>query len=306
MKPFSKLLIVILVVLLPVSCEKKEDPVPIDKTPYSETEKYIRAAYDEMAVFPWSDYDRLLQKLSDSMFVVLPLNEMRNHFDNTKVVVGLRHDIDHNPFKGLEMANMEKSYGIRSTYFILATEEYYGHLTSSGVIRNPGMGLLYKKIYDTGAEIGIHNDLLTVMILYRLDPFEFNREELSFYNSLNIPIYGTAAHGSNTAKATVPNYQIFSDFATADSVSYLGTKFKLGIKSLSEFGFRYEAYFINFNKSLYYSDSGGKWNDPQGLTGILKKLDASKPGDRIQILAHPDWWGRTANYLKSDSIRNNL
>jgi len=38
------------------------------------------------------------------------------------------------------------------------------------------------------------------------------------------------------------------------------------------------------------SESGGKWNDPEGFQGILKKLEISKPGDRIQILVHPDWW----------------
>jgi hypothetical protein len=305
MKKLLKILAVILLVFSLSGCEKKEDPPPVVDTPYAETEKAIRAEYDDIAVFPWSDYDLLLKKLEESKFVVLPLNDFRNHFDNTKVVVGLRHDIDHNPFKGLEMANMEKKAGISSTYFILATEKYYGHFSNHQIVRNPGMGSLYQKIYKTGAEIGIHNDLLSVMILYGGDPFSFNRDELAFYNSLDIPIYGTASHGSNVAKATVPNYQIFSDFALTDSVNYLGTKFKIGIKSLAEFGYKYEAYFIAYDKVNYYSDSGGHWNDPEGLAGIIKKLDANKPGDRVQILAHPDWWGRPKYYLKSDSIKIN-
>jgi hypothetical protein len=288
------------------SCEKKVDPVPIDTSSYSETETYIRSAYDGMAVFTWSDYSRLMLKLSETKFAVMPINDMRNYVDNSKVVVGLRHDIDHNPFKGLEMANIEKSYGFRATYYILATEEYYGRFSSTGIIRNKGMGSLYRKIYDTGAEIGIHNDLLAVMILYNLDPVEFNKDELSFYNSLGIPIYGTASHGSNIAKATVPNYQIFSDFALSDSVSYLGKKYKIGLQSLRDFGFRYEAYFFNYDKNLYCSDSGGRWNDPEGLDGILKRLDSSKPGDRIVILAHPDWWGRPDYKLKTDSIPGGL
>lgn len=303
MKELFKLLLIPVVVLIPASCEKEIDPIPDIVNPYAEIEKSVRAEYDGIATFPWKDYNLLLQKLSETKFVVLPLNEMRNHFDNSKVVVGLRHDIDHNPFKGLEMANIEKEFGIRSTYFILATARYYGDLDGSKIVPHPGMGKLYKELHATGAEIGIHNDLLTVMISYNIDPFVFNKSELSFYNSLDIPIYGTASHGSNIARATVPNYQIFSNFAKTDSISYMGNKYQIGIKSLAEFGFRYEAYFINFNTSLYFSDSGGKWNDPEGLPGILKKLDACSPGDRIQILAHPDWWGRPEFILKSDTIK---
>jgi hypothetical protein len=278
--------------LILTGCTKPFEINP-DPSLYAEIEKEIRSEYDDMAVFTWGQYSELLTSLSQDKFVVLPLNEMRNHYDNSKVVVGLRHDVDHNPFKALEMAVIEKSVGIRSTFFLLATADYYGTFSNSKLIRHPGMESLYRLLYNTGAEIGIHNDLLAVMILYGMDPYVFNKNELSFYRSMRIPVYGTAAHGSMIARATVPNYQIFSDFAKKDSVQYLDKKYPLGIKSLQEFGFEYEAYFIDY--LIYYSDSGGRWNDPEGFSGILKKLDASVPGDRIQILTHPDWWGKPGN-----------
>jgi hypothetical protein len=270
-------------------CEKNDMPVE-PESPYSATEKMIRAEYDRSAVFSWKDYHILMDKLCEEKFTVLPLNEMRKHFDPSKVVIGLRHDMDFNAFRGLEMVNIERSYGIRSTYFVLATSEYYGKITQSGVTRNIGMDSLYKRISDRGGEIGIHNDLLAVMIIYGLDPYLFNKNELDFYSSVGIQIHGTASHGSYIAKVTATNYQIFSDFAKKDSVEYNGQKYPLGIKSLADFGYEYEAYFINFNS--YITDSGGKWNDPEGFQGILKKLDSAIPGDRIQILVHPDWWGR--------------
>ncbi len=288
MKRILNLIFIALILILITSCEKPNDSRI--STPYEEIERTIRTQYDQFAVFTWSQYTELLKKLKQDKFIVLPLNEMRKTYNESKVVVGLRHDIDFNPFKALEMSKMEQVMGIRSTYFILATSEYYGQITSKGVIRNNGMDQLYKELYNNGAEIGIHNDLLTVMILYKLDPFAFNQNELSFYSSLNIPIYGTSAHGSPIAKATVPNYMMFSDFAKKDSVEYNGVKYPLGQHSLKEYGFEYEAYFIDF--STYFSDSGGKWNDPEGFNGILKKLDDSNQGDRIQILAHPDWWGK--------------
>ena len=270
-----------------------EDPMHIEAlppSPYEELEKEIRLKYDSRALFTWNQYSDLLLMLSKGKFLVLPLNEMRNTFDNSRVVVGFRHDIDWNPFKALEMAGIEKDFGIRATYFILPTSDYYGHMDKSGFVRNSPMDSLCRELYDTGAEIGIHNDLLTVMIEYKLDPYLFNQNDLSFFRSINVPIYGTASHGSPIAKVTVPSYQMFSDFAKSDSVEFRDVYYPLGKYSLKEYGFEYEAYFINY--SLYFSESGGKWNDPGGFTEILSKLENSIPGDRIQILTHPEWWGR--------------
>ncbi len=263
------------------------DEVP---PPYANMKKIIKEKYDSRAVFSWNKYLELLGKLSQDRFIVLPLNEMRKTFNDSKIIVGLRHDVDFNPFKALDMAKIEKGYGLRATYFLLATAEYSGTFKNSSYVRTPGMGTLYKELHKTGAEIGIHNDLVSVMILYDMDPLKFNRDELSYFRSLKIPIYGTASHGSEIAKVTVPNYQIFSDFAKKDSVRYKDKMYPIGINSLKDYKFLYEAYFIKFNQ--YFSDSAGKWNDKEGFEGIMNKLDSCKPGDRVQILVHPDWWGK--------------
>lgn len=283
----------IIVITILSSFNEKDINYDTPLPPYSGIEKTIRGKYDSYAVFTWAQYTELLGRLSQKKFVVLPLNEMRKTFDDSKVVVGLRHDVDFNPFKALEMAQIEKGYGIRSTYYFLATAEYYGHFSNSSMVRSAGIESLFREIYKTGAEIGIHNDLITIMVKDGLNPYLFNKEELAFYKSLKIKIYGTAAHGSVIAKKTVPNYQIFSDFAKSDSIQYQGKKYPIGKHSLKDYGFKYEAYSINFG--IYLSESDGKWNDPNGFSGILKKLDSSKAGDRIQILVHPDWWGRTSN-----------
>ena len=283
-----------LIVLISLSSFREKDTsseVPLP--PYTGIESTIRSKYDSYAVFKWDQYTELLTKLSEEKFTVLPLNEMRKTFDNSKVVIGLRHAVDFNPFKALEMAKIEKIYGIRATYFFLATAEYYGHFSNSAIVRSSGIEYIFKEIHNTGSEIGIYNDLLTVLILNNIDPYLFNKEEMKFYKSLKIPIYGTAAHGSPLARKTVPNYQVFSNFAKSDSVLYQGKKYPLGKHSMKEYGFKYEAYSINYG--IYFSESGGKWNDPKDFAGILKKLESSKPGERIQILVHPDWWGRTSN-----------
>lgn len=270
-----------------------ERKIPGKAPAFLEYEKNIRDKYDGCAVFRWDRYISLLNLLSQKKFLVLPINEMRKIHDESKVVIGLRHDVDMNPFRALEMARIEKMYGIRATYFMLATAEYSGSFGTSGYMRNEEIGILTKEIYKTGAEIGIHNDLMTVMIVHGLDPFLFNQKELLYYKSLKIPVYGTSSHGSEIARKSLPGFRIFSDFAAGDSITYQDFKYRIGRYSLRQFGFRYEAYFVGFNK--YFSDAGGKWNDPDGFEGIMRQLESAVPGDRIEILIHPEWWGKTTN-----------
>lgn len=286
------------ILIILASCITEPLNPPIDEvTPYANLEKKIRSQFDSMANFTWDQYTELMTILSDKKFIVLPLNEMRNTYDKSSVVVGLRHDIDINPFKALQMAKIEKEFGFRATYFVLATADYYGTIINSRAVRNAEMGYLYQELSKTGAEIGIHNDLITLMLQYNCDPMAFNLDELNYYESLGIPVYGTASHGSSLAKQVgYINYEIFSDFAHRDSISYNGRSYSIGKYSLKEFGFEYEAYFIDFNK--YFSEAGGTWrayNDTNIYTyaDILNKIKSSVPGDRIEILTHPERWGKT-------------
>ncbi|MGD0341864.1 MAG: hypothetical protein ABSA76_09190 [Bacteroidales bacterium] len=265
----------------------------VNNTPsWSNLENKIRSQYDSYAHFTWSQYAQLLLVLSDKKFIVLPINEMRRTYDKSAVVVGMRHDIDLHPFKALEMVNMERQFGIKATYYVLPTAEYYGTIIDSKILLNLEMGDLYRALYESGAEIGIHNDLIALMIEHNCDPLSVNNDVLNYFKYLGIPIYGTAAHGSALLKSMNPisNFMIFSDFTTMDSVSHNGCKYPIGQYSLNEYGYMYEAYHVNYN--IYLSEAGGSWKDPRGFEGILDKLRSSVPGDRIEILTHPCWWGK--------------
>lgn len=285
----SKILaaLVLALVLLGTSCKKE---VKDDGMPYQELETKINNTYKDLPKFTWGQYQELLTELSKDKYVVLPVHLMKDYYDDSKVVVCLRHDIDAQIFSALKMAELEYQNGIRSTYFVLATATYYGTYANNKMIRNKCMGEAYLRINFYGHEIGVHNDLLTVMIEYHEDPLEFNKNELDYYASLGIPVYGTAAHGSYIATRTAANYEIFSDFARKSEVIYKNVSYPLGQHSLADFGYTYEAYFIDFNK--YYSDSGGDWGFEDDFDGMIEALKNSVPGDRIQILAHPVWWGK--------------
>ena len=65
----------------------------------------------------WNQYFQLMDELSKDKYIVLPLNDMRRTFDSTKVVIGMRHDIDSKPERSLDMARIEKGYGFRASDF---------------------------------------------------------------------------------------------------------------------------------------------------------------------------------------------
>jgi len=269
-----------------ISCKKDKYP---ENPTYSELEKLTRKSQDDRAVFTFAQYEELLKILSDTNFIVLPINEFKDSINDSKIMFGMRHDVDRHPFKALKMAHIESRYNIRSSYYILATAKYYGKFTDEGINRYHCLDDLYREIYNLGDEIGIHNDLLTVMIKRGLDPFQFNKDEIDYYKSLGIVVNGSVAHGSTIANETVSNYQIFSDFAESEYVTYEGKDYRIGEHSMSEYGFEYEANFVNYTK--YYSDSGGNWN-VGSFSDVLEQIKNAKPGDRIQMLAHPLWWGK--------------
>jgi hypothetical protein len=265
----------------------KKDDVIEDNIP--SIESHIRKSFDSRATFTFGQYEEFLKVLSDDKFIVLPLNKMRDSVNNSKVIIGLRHDIDCDPFKAVQLAELENKYGFKATYFILPTASYYGTLSKNGLDRFYSMSEIYERIDSLGAEIGIHNDLITVMLQYNLNPFNFNRNDLAYFESIHIPIYGSAAHGASIEAALkIENYEIFSDFDEHPVVHYKGIDYRLGLHSLAEFGYLYEAYHIQSN--LYFSDNGGQL--PGGFSGFIESLKNSKPGDRIQILMHPVWWGK--------------
>lgn len=291
MKKISFLLFILFLSVLFSAC-KNEDIVEDDimDTALKELEIATRARQDPRAVFSYTKYERLLSVFDNEKFIVLPMNEFKDSINDDKVLIGFRHDIDCHPFKALEMAKMENAHGFRASYYILASAPYYGEFINGQMVRNSCMESIYKKIQSYNHEIGIHNDLISLMILYDIDPFRFNQEELLFYRNLNIVVNGTVAHGSYLTSQTVDNYQIFSDFAESSSFEFEGKTYEIGKYSLKEFGFDYEAYFVDFDH--YYSDTLKTWTEESEFENFLNTLRNSKPGTKIQILTHPVWWGK--------------
>jgi hypothetical protein len=156
-------------------------------------------------------------------------------------------------------------------------------------------------------EIGWHNDLVTLQVIYNINPVTFLNNELNWLRSNGLNIIGTAAHGSNYCKTYhYMNYYFFEEctFPVVPNrenniaVPKDGKSIVLIKGKLIDFGLQYEAYFLNNNKA--FSDAtitnGIRWN-----IGMINP-DQFQKGDRVIILLHPIHWHKASEYADFESF----
>lgn len=251
--------------------------------------------------FTFEKYGEFLNKISDPQkFIVLPLNEFRTTFDNSKIVVGLRHDVDIDLSHALSFSATEYNLGFRSTYYILHTAPYYLQTPGNMAVHTENIIPILKKMQDERHfEIGWHNDLVTLQIIYKLNSIDFLKNEMAWLRSKGIRVTGTASHGSPYCHTYgYLNYYFFEECSSTPVLPYVNNV-TIPIESqqvdimkgkLRDFGLDYEAYFLNNNKA--YSDAtvtnGIRWN--------TSMLDISRlvPGDRVIVLVHPIHWHKAS------------
>jgi hypothetical protein len=259
--------------------------------------------------FTWEKYANFLDKIADtSKYVVLPLNEFRKTFNSKKIVIGLRHDIDIDLNVAYQFSQIEYSLGFRSTYFILHTAPYYLANANNMAVHTDNIIPVLKKMQnERHFEIGWHNDLVTLQVIYNINPITFLHNELNWLRSKGITIVGTAAHGSNYCKTYhYMNFYFFEECTypivpnrdNNITVPKDGKYITLLKGKLVDFDLKYEAYFLNNNKA--FSDAvitgGIRWN-----IGMLD-LNQLHAGDRAIILLHPIHWHKGSMHANFETF----
>jgi hypothetical protein len=244
--------------------------------------------------FSLNEYADFLRKaLSNPLIVFVTQRQLMTYHDSTKIVISIRHDIDADMDNALRMARLEHNFGVHATYYVLSTAGYYCGEHKDFSHQQSVLSKI-KQLQALGHEVGWHNNVLTLQVVYGIDPLAYMHRELAWLRSNGIKIDGTAAHGSRwCSKYGYLNYYMWKDCGRRlynknyPNFDYVvkspGDTVWLAKAWLKDFGFKYEAYCLDYNK--YYSDCC-KYYDP------LKKIDLDKlkPGDRITILMHPCHW----------------
>lgn len=280
---------------------KRVDAFAIDTTtPVSEVKEIaLKAIKGSKPRFSVDDYIRILDELKDdSRYVVVNGRDFAKTIVPDKIVVYVRHDEDGDPWTALRMAQEEQKRGISGTYYFRPTAAYYGKQEPHRVVRYANMDEVYRQIADTGADIGVHTDLLEMKIRMDIDPLVFQQEELKYWRDNGFDVVGSVANGSSFLfNLKLNNMWMFSEFGKTGEIAYKGKRYTYGTQSVKDFGFQYEGYRNSQNKHI--SDITLR----QSADQFIEAFRAFKPGDRVSFLTHPMHW-RADNQANADGQTN--
>lgn len=302
----------------------------------------VGAGLSKVVVNPLFEYERLLRELSALPRVSFRTMEqmMKGELDRDAVTIVIRHDIDGDIVAAVEMAKLERSHGIETTYYVLHTAFYYGAFVDGIFERNDGLAPLYLELQQLGHEVSVHSDPLHIYQEHRLDGAAALVEEIRWLRSIGLRVPGSAAH-NHTSVYGAQNFEIFKgrvrNFTMPSGVEMpkidvsevvhhgkwaplhvldekeLGLSYEghdayavpgyLGI--MSEIGFN--SFYETWNEQMQFRQRGLR-NGPAHKVELFDALRKARPGEIVVFTTHPLYYGArheatSPPVLRLDSLR---
>lgn len=198
--------------------------------------------------FTYEAYRELLELLDQHGYQVCNYHNYRK-YDKSVII---RHDIDMDITKAVEMAAIEKDMGVRSTYFVLVTSNFYNIFSK----QNQDM---LRRLDDMGHEVGLHFDEAKYDTA-RTDLVQMMEQEATLLGQcLGRAVTSVSMH--RPSKETLE-----ADYLVKGGqiVNSYGTEF--------------------FRHHKYVSDSRRNWRED-----VLSVI-GSETYDRLHVLTHPFWY----------------
>ena len=196
--------------------------------------------------FTYRDYSALIGLLRENGYA---FSSYVNYPGKGKCVI-LRHDIDYSLEQAVKLARIEKDLGVRSTYFVLLSSDFY----------NPASSSSYRylhEILDLGHDIGLHFDE-TAYSYERFGMEYFIRKEARILSDLiDVNINSFSLHRPN-------HFSLETEIRIPGLINSYGEEFFHGFK--------------------YLSDSRRRWREP--VEEIIEKGEFEK----LHILTHAFWY----------------
>lgn len=210
--------------------------------------------------FTYNAYLELITSLRSAGYEIA---DYHNWEGKEKCVI-LRHDVDTDIAKATDMARLEAGAGIKSTYFVLLTSDFYN------VFSKASSAALHE-IMGYGHEIGLHFDEVCYPELEgNLDGVRERilEESRILEKALGAPVTTVSMHR--------PSKMILdADLQIPGMVNSYGDDYFKGFK--------------------YLSDSRRRWREP------AEEIIASGEYPRLHILTHAFWYNESEKSL-SDSL----
>lgn len=202
--------------------------------------------------FTYDSYANLIKLLKEKNY---NFADYHNYKQFNKCVI-LRHDIDYDLEKALPMAELEKTLGVKSTYFVLVTSDFYNVMSKSSQA-------ILDSIQSMGHKIGLHFDEKR----YEVDNNKWDREWIKNCINSEAEVLSKLSIGGATISVSMhrpSKHTLESDLQLDGMANSYSQEF--------------------FKHFKYLSDSRMNWREDPEEAIISGKYD------RIQLLTHPFWY----------------
>jgi hypothetical protein len=236
--------------------------------------------------FTYQKFSSLLECFQSSGYAFQSVEDFV-HQPLEKSVI-LRHDVDRAPQHSLITAGLERSRGIRGTYYFR-------------IVRQSKNPRVIKEIAELGHEIGYHYEDLVRAKGNPEEAIKLFRENLEYFRRF-YPVKTICMHGSPASGWD--NRELWKKYSYRD------------------FGILAEPYYdLDYNKILYLTDTGGRWDGGRSSVrdkviqehfeplkqklrttdDILSALIASELPGQLMITVHPQRWSDNVLYRITES-----
>ena len=218
-----------------------------------------------MKPFTIDYYKILLQSFLDNGYEFIFFDEIDKIKNAESKIVLLRHDIDFDPSKALELSSIENHFGINSTYFFMLNSNFYN-------IHNIKTLDTINELINNGHRIGVHFDEASYKESVKSKSLsKFIIKEINFFEELlktktKIISFHRPASNILLNEINIPIKHTYEEFYTKD------------IK--------------------YLSDSRKEM--PEG--DFIEMINGSS-FNKIQLLIHPIWWNKKYCSPEKDYMR---
>jgi len=208
--------------------------------------------------FSYSYYENLLMEIKSNfnqcIFSQVPELITREY---SKPALLLRHDVDLDLNKALEMARLENKLGVKACYMIMVNCPFYS-------LKDQNNKTIISELTEMGIEIGLHFD--TAGRANQVNPSDFRqlldaiKADCRFLeDSLSVKVSSVSFH--RPQKQLIGGSLLIEGLVNAYAADLMG---------------------------WYLSDSKGNWREGEPIASIK-----NPKGKLLQLLVHPIWWDKT-------------
>ncbi|RGU93405.1 hypothetical protein DWW31_08630 [Clostridium sp. AF15-17LB] len=197
--------------------------------------------------FTLDAYSSLIKEIKEKQYKICSYKDCRKY---DKFVI-LRHDVDFEPAKAVEMAEAEYRLGVKSVYFFLIGSEFYNVLS----VRNQKF---IKRILECGHEIGLHFDET------KYKGYGTSEIKAAIYDEIRLLEAMTEARVEAVSMHRPSKQILESDLKLGKIINTYGAEFFRDIK--------------------YLSDARMNWRED------VFSIISEEKYDKIQLLTHAFWY----------------